>query len=425
MYINNIAFVNGNGSYGGAISTKAKELVLDKCIFKDNTAYMGSGLFGYGGNISILNSTFNSNIAIRDTVSMPYGGKLVLKSTEIRNSVGAKEVNCLFFIGDSGQHHWSPEEELMYRQRSKEFLEERIRRLLEKESMYRQKPAEVLGEYSRGIYDKYLELIINNCTFHDNILEVGSPTGSDVVAVGNILIANSEFRSNYGVRYSGALLVRGDSVVIANTNIINNTVTDRGPAAGLKVDGGNVLLHNCSISGNHYAKDGMADCGGIKIYEDSSVEVIDSTIADNEGFAGGLYAESNTTVLVKNCMISENSGSGKGGAIYNKGIMTLNESKILKNTAEEYAGAIFNSGSLIINGGLISENVASRGEGGAIKTTGSLELNGVDIYSNHAYGGGGAIYNEGIMSLKGCSVSKNTPDDIYDPSSITSRSRNG
>ena len=253
-----------------------------------------------------------------------------------------------------------PEEELMYRQGSKEFLEERIRRLLEKESMYRQKPAEVLGEYSRGIYDKDLELIINNCTFHDNILEVGSPTGSDVVAVGNILIANSEFRSNYGVRYSGALLVGGDSVVIANTNIINNTVTDRGPAAGLKVDGGNVLLHNCSISGNHYAKDGMADCGGIKIYEDSSVEVIDSTIADNEGFAGGLYAESNTTVLVKNCMISENSGSGKGGAIYNKGIMTLNESKILKNTAEEYAGAIFNSGSLIINGGLISENVASR-----------------------------------------------------------------
>ncbi len=211
---------------------------------------MGSGLFGYGGNISIFNSTFKGNIAIKDTFSMPYRGKLVLEITEFSNSVGDKEVNCLFFIGDSGQHHWSPEEE----------------------SMYRQKPAEVLEEYSRGIYAKDLELIINNCTFHDNILEAGSPTGSDVVAVGNILIANSEFRSNYGARYSGALAVSGDSVVIASTNIINNTVTDWGPAAGLEIEGGNILLHNCSISRNHYAKDGTSDCGGIKIYEDSSVE---------------------------------------------------------------------------------------------------------------------------------------------------------
>ena len=400
--IKNTAFVNGNGSYGGAISTRAKELVLDKCIFKDNTAYMGSGLFGYGGDISILNSTFNGNIAIKDTISMPYEGKLVLESTEFSNRVGVKDANCLFFIGDSGQLPVSPEEA----------------------SMYRQKPNEVLEDYSRGIYNKDLELIIDNCSFHDNIAKDGGAAGSDIDVVGNILIANSKFRSNQGEKYSGPRSAGGDSVVITNTNIINNTITIWGPSPGIEIDGAsNALIHNCSISGNHYAKGGRTDCGGIMIYDNSSVEIINSTITDNEGNAGGIYIWPDTTVLLKNSSILGNSASDEGEAIYNKGTLNIKDStlsdnnalngssicnlgtltdtgslfyrnhavtgtifnlgtmvmngpKISKNTASEDAGAIFNSGSLTINGGMISENTASKGDGEAIKTTGTLNLNG-------------------------------------------------
>ena len=194
--IKNTAFVNGNVSYGGAISTRAKELVLDKCIFKDNTAYMGSGLFGYGGDISILNSTFNGNIAIKDTISMPYGGKLVLDSTEFSNRAGVKDANCLFPIGDSGQLPVSPEEARCIVE-AKEVLEDL--------SMYRQKPNEVLEDYSRGIYNNHkdLELIIDNCS--SMIIPQRTVVQQDQILmfVGNILIANSKFRSNQGEKYNG------------------------------------------------------------------------------------------------------------------------------------------------------------------------------------------------------------------------------
>ena len=73
-----------------------------------------------------------------------------------------------------------------------------------------------------------------------------------------------------------------------------------------RLDGAsNALIHNCSISGNHYAKGGRTDCGGIMIYDNSSVEIINSTITDNEGNAGGIY------IWPDLCIIEEQQYLGK------------------------------------------------------------------------------------------------------------------
>ncbi len=375
--IENITFINSKGDYGGAIRTKAQKLVLENCVLKNNIAYEGSGLYCDGGDLSILNSTISANVGIANTVSMPYGGKLILDSTDFNNNVVIEDANSLFFLGDSNQ-------------------------LPEPSSdnwMYRHKPREVFEDYLKGIYSKDLEATIINCTFHDNVAKGYGAAVSEVVAVGDVLIANSGFRSNQGDKYGGVISAGGDSVVIKGTNVVDNTINVWGPSSGIKIYGGNVLIDRCLVSGNHFAKNGEVECGGITIFENTTAEITNSTITSNEGNVGGLYIEPNTTVSVKDCNISGNAASNVGGAVYNKGTMVMNNPKISKNTAKKDAGAIFNSGNLTINGGMISDNAAINGSGGAIMTTDRLNLNGTVICYNHARGFGGAIFSKGFTNL--------------------------
>jgi hypothetical protein len=333
-HIENVAFTNGKGDYGGAIRTKVQKLVLNKCILKNNAAYEGSGLYGDGGDISILNSTIGNNVAIADTVSMPYGGKLVLENTDFNNNIVIENANSLYFMGDSNQPPGESNDEWMYRH----------------------KPREVFEDYSKGIYNKDLEMLMTNCTFHDNVAKGYGAAVSEVIAVGNVLIANSNFRSNQGEKYAGALSTGGDSVVIIGTNFIDNNINIWGPSPGIEIYGGNVLIGHCLVSGNNFATSGEAECGGIMVFDDSSVEIINSTINDNGGKAGGLYIEPNTTVLLKDCNISSNIASNKGGAIYNEGNLTLIGSEIKNNTAA-LGGSIWNAHRMTMTGVRLDEFV--------------------------------------------------------------------
>jgi predicted outer membrane repeat protein len=333
-HIENITFTNGRGNYGGAIRTKVQKLVIKKCILKNNAAYEGSGLYGDGGDISILNSTISNNVAIADTVSMPYGGKLLLENTNFNNNIVIEDANSLFFVGDSNQPPGESNDEWMYRY----------------------KPREVFEDYSKGIYKEDLEMVMINCTFHDNVAKGNSATISEVVAVGNVLIANSEFRSNQGEKYGGTISAGGDSVVITNTNIIDNAITIWGPSPGIKIYGGNVLIDHCVVSGNHNTEGGRADCGGIYVSENSSVEIVDSTITDNKGDVGGIYINSCANLTMAGCNISGNSASNKGGAIYNEGNLTLVGGEIKDNRAS-IGGSIWNANHMTITDVKIREVV--------------------------------------------------------------------
>ena len=296
--IENIAFTNGKGDYGGAIRTQIQKLVVENCVLKNNIAYEGSGLYCDGGDLSILNSTISANIGIANTVSMPYGGKLVLDSTDFNNNAVIEDANSLFFLGDSNQPPKSSEDNWMYRHKLRDVFE----------------------DYFKGDYSKDLEAVIVNCTFHDNVAKSDSSTVSDVIAVGNIFIAKFELRSNQGEKYSGVLSAGGNSVVITGTKVADNIINDWGSSAGIKIyDNSNALIDHCLVSGNHFAKNGMVKCGGIMVFEDSTTEIANSTITDNKGETPGIYIDSNTTVSVKDFNILGNFASDVGGACLNKG----------------------------------------------------------------------------------------------------------
>lgn len=242
------------------------------------------------------------------------GGRLVLENTEFGGNVAALASNSLFFIDYSRQQLGASRNQ----------------------SNFHQKALDTLGGYSKGVYNNDLDLVINRCSFHDNAAKGNGEASSDIFAVGNIPVANSDFRSNGGDNYGGAISIGGDLVVITDTDVINNTIAVWGPSAGIKIYGGsNSLVHRCSISGNHNAIGGTAECGGIMIGENARVEIIDSAITGNSGHAGGIHIKPGATASIWNCNISGNSASNKGGAIYNEGAMSLKGGRISKNISDD------------------------------------------------------------------------------------------
>jgi hypothetical protein len=334
VHIENVTFANGKGGNGGAISTRAHELALENCKFYNNTAYQGAGLYSDSGDISIFNCTILGNNAICGIVAMPYGGKLILENTEFSENVGAKVANSLFFIGNSRQPTESGKDR----------------------SKYRHRPREVFEDYSKGIYSEDLELVMNNCSFHNNIGLARGETAADLIAVGNVLIANSEFRSNTGIKYGGAISTCGNSVVITNTNVTDNLLSIWGTSPGVDIQGGNILIDHCFVSGNHNVEDGKAECGGIMVCENASVEIANSIITQNEGIAGGIYAEPGANLTIRNCSISDNYASKKGGAIFNEGNLTVIGGTIEGNQAS-IGGSIWNANHMTLIGVMLDEVV--------------------------------------------------------------------
>lgn len=313
VHIENITFINGKGDYGGAIQANVGDLGLEGCTFYKNAAYQGAGLYSDGGSISINKCRVIDNVAVSGMIALPYGGRLVLENTEFGGNVAALASNSLFFINYSSQ----------------------LPRASRSQSNFHQKTLNTLGGYSKGIYSNDLDLVINRCFFHDNVAKGNGEATSDIIAVGNILVANSDFRSNSGDNYGGAISIGGDLVVITDTDILNNTIAVWGPSAGISIYGGNSLIHRCSISGNHNATGGIAECGGMMVEENASVEIIDSAITGNIGYAGGIYIKPGAIVSIGNCNISGNIASNKGGAIYNEGAMSLRGCSIAKNTPDD------------------------------------------------------------------------------------------
>jgi hypothetical protein len=334
VHVENVVFANGKGENGGAIYTRARDLTLENCKFYNNTAYQGAGFYSDEGDISIFNCTILGNTAICGIVAMPYGGKLILENTEFSENVGAKEASSVLFAGNSRQQIGAWKDEPKYRYR----------------------PREVFENYSKGIYSDDLELIMNNCSFHNNTGMAHGEAASDIVAIGNVLIANSNFRSNTGIKYGSAVSTGGDFVVITNTNVTDNVLTIWGTSTGIEIQGGNVLIDHSLVSGNHYAEDGEAECGGIMVYENASVEIVDSTITNNEGIRGGIYVWPGANLTIRNCSISDNYASKKGGAIFNEGNLTVIGGAIEGNQAS-IGGSIWNANHMALKGVTLDEVV--------------------------------------------------------------------
>ncbi len=87
-----------------------------------------------------------------------------------------------------------------------------------------------------------------------------------------------------------------------------------------------------------------------------------------------------------------------GGGIYNDGTLTIQNSTIANSTADLYGGGIYNGETLIMQNSTIFGNSASK-SGGGIHNNGTLSMEVSTISGNSAAGQGGGIYNRTDLVL--------------------------
>ena len=208
---------------------------------------------------------------------------------------------------------------------------------------------------------------------------------------------------------NGAIYVNGDSPVISNCEIKNNSATDGG---GIYISSGAPIIQNSTISENPAADDG----GGIYATSSGTVTIQNSTISGNSADdGGGIYATSSGTITIQNSAISENTAFDDGGGIYASGsTVNIQNSTISGNSASflDGGGGIYASGSTVtVQNSTISGNSAKYYTGGGIyaisDSTVTIEENSI-ISGNSADDGGGIYAYRGTITIQNSAISGNS-----------------
>lgn len=246
------------------------------------------------------------------------------------------------------------------------------------------------GAVSASIADG-ATLTIRNSTLRDNT------SGTDGGAVlanargADITINNSTISGNTADQVGGGIYLNiestesGDPTVsIADSEIRDNSATDGGGIALASLAGA-ATIANSNIVGNTVTEKG----GGIHASinsADATVEVRDSTVSGNMADqGGGLYANSLGTLGIARSTISENSAAQSGGGldvvVAGLSVVDIDASTIARNRSDKGTGggvsAIFTDGTpqvnvfnstLSSNSARISGGLDARGAGGKLNT---------------------------------------------------------
>ena len=85
----NFLLMHGKGDYGGAITSQAKSLTIKDCRFLDNLANYGAAIYQKGGNLRIMDSTFERNNATGWGAAIyDEGGDMQVESSKFTQNPG-------------------------------------------------------------------------------------------------------------------------------------------------------------------------------------------------------------------------------------------------------------------------------------------------------------------------------------------------
>jgi hypothetical protein len=228
-----------------------------------------------------------------------------------------------------------------------------------------------------GLYNNGSDVSLTNSTLSDNTANHGGGIGNaSTLSVSNSTISGNGSSGGGGIYNSAtALLYLNDSTVSGNT-----TASDTN-GAGLYNYGGTAAVSGSTFVDNTVS--GFAYGGGIANWNDGSVTLANSTVADNSSRQGaGIDSDSGSLVLT-DCTISGNVGSGSnasgvfcnGGYNNNDATCSINGTLVAGNTAHDLVGAGFSG----------SDNFIGNGSG---DLTGSTNHSGTISLSSLGYYGG-------------------------------------
>ncbi len=169
--------------------------------------------------------------------------------------------------------------------------------------------------------------------------------------------------------------------------------------AGHAVDGAGIdrVLH---AAGNHLVLDdltisgGSASAGGAVANNDGLLEVVNSTLDDNDA-AEGAAVHNRALLEVRQSTISGNRAT-RGAGVFDDGeraSSVITDSEIAGNVSTGDGGGVFASGaSTTLVGATLSANSAADGAGVYVDAS-ALAITGATVSSNRAFGSGGGLAN--------------------------------
>ncbi len=224
---------------------------------------------------------------------------------------------------------------------------------------------------------------------------------------GSLPIAGDASQAGGGIYNAGALTLR-------DVDVTNNSAYAGGGilnSNGLFVSGGRVM-DNVALEGGGIYNTGSAQLtmhgavvrnntvdsgGGGGIFNDGSLELVDSNVSDNmvtgtEGwpFGGGVYNNSGAAALFRSSVTGN--AAQRGGGIYNGyAALTLDAGSTVSDNTAEHGGGIRNTGTVTLKSDSRVTDNAATGTGGGIWTSeGTVRLNaGSHVTGNRAATGGG------------------------------------
>lgn len=192
------------------------------------------------------------------------------------------------------------------------------------------------------------------------------------------------------------------SAVIANSEVVGNSTSDK------FVDGGGIYAMGSAAISNSFIAGNSATADGGGIYGRGSLTIVDCEVTGNRAFddGGGIWLYSTGTLTLTRVTISGNQADVWGGGVFSSGIATIDQCDISGNQAYE-GGGIYCSSGLTINNSRVTENVATGYNGGGVFSSGKLLLSNSTVSGNETMRNGGGLYCSGDASVKNSAISSN------------------
>lgn len=235
----------------------------------------------------------------------------------------------------------------------------------------------------------------------------GGYGGAVVLNGGNMNITEAEFSQNSAFDKGGCIYVAGSLDVTGRIVIKDNIAGNE--AGAVLVDGGNLDIADCEISGNKAGYDaegnpltGSAACGGALSIRGGSVNISKGEIVGNIStlYGGGLYVYNDT-------------GSQKSVNLLGNGVFRGNRAVA--------GGGIYVAGDVVMNmEGDVDDNLAGYYGGGLyLEHVTRLNFEG-NVSFNKAKNGGGIFLNASNMVITGGIIRNNRAvPDPYNPADVT------
>ena len=415
--IKNIRLLNGYSKYyGGAINSQNGNLSIVNSSINGNIAEKGGGIYIEDGSLFVIGSTIANNelvdfsgegwrSATGGGVSTSYGDLFVLNSSFINNTA---------YNGGA-----------IHTEHGETFIND---------STFRNNDATY---YAGGVIHTDSDIHISNSTFLDN----------DAIRYGGVIfnyddsrifISDSVFRNNTSNHYGGVISAARD-LEISNSIFEDNQAkpeeevvsSDEGRTiisssnGGVIASWGKILINNSSFINN------SADDGGVifNYANENNVSIVSSSFINNHARSSFGVMDITTNAFIANSSFINNSAiNGTAGAIGSYQYLSVSNSSFINNSAIDSSssstgGAIRNFGlDLFVENSSFINNSAD--EGGSIYNPSYSNFSAIDSrFIGNVAKDGGAIKN--VDEYYYDEKPKNTKRSILNSEFINNSAQNG